>query len=599
MYMSITNGLVTKLLVFLAIIVAAGVFLAANLTSTEKDSKGKPTFENTVLEYEKRIADADYYWQVIAWNTYLHSDDEGLAKLVDIYEKNFWATINDEENFKRIKELRDQYIKDNVKGEKRDITEKWYKYLDRFIVLDPKAKKLQEEEVALRNKLSMIWNVYRPKMKGKDGKFIKDAKTGKDKLFNQPELIRIISTGKDRNERKEAFEAFASIGNSIMTAGFRDLVKLRNEFAKTRGYKDFYNMQYSFKGQDEDKTFQMFDKIITESDPITKKAVAKFMADEKIDKFEPWDYEYASQGFTSLIDGYLPAESTIPALKASYKNLGIDLDKLNIKMDLESRPGKYPHAVTFWCKCADLINGKWTGEDIRFMASVDKGGLDQYNGVFHETGHAVHASNVKQKYVIDKDVNLTYPYEMGAFTEGIAMTFERLNSDPDWFIKYADFNKPNKSQAELQEIKKAFAAYEAKSKPWDGYFTRKLLSRVYFERSMYKNPDADYNKLWWDSLQKILLVERHDNLAHWGHKSHWIGNPGMYQDYVIADLISAQNVHYFKKKFGKFADEPNVGRELAEKYLNPGNTIQWEQMIVNLTGEKLNPQYRIDEMTKF
>ena len=237
--------------------------------------------------------------------------------------------------------------------------------------------------------------------------------------------------------------------------------------------------------------------------------------------------------------------------------------------------------------------------NIRFMASLDKGGLDQYNGVFHEMGHSVHGAGVKQKYVIDKNVNLTYPYEMGAFSEGISMMFEKVNLEPDWFVKYADYANAKKTKAEIQKIKGAFAEYEAKSKPWDGYSTRKLLSRVYFERSMYKNPDADYSKLWWDSLQKILLVERHDNLPHWAHKSHWIGNPGMYQDYVIADLISSQNIHYFKQKYGKFVDNPNVGRELVQKYFVPGNTVPWDQMVKNLTGEKLNPQYRIDEMTKF
>ena len=592
------NGRPLKAVLLVTSLLITVVFVS-NMSLAEKKEAEKLTFENTILPYEKLVSDIDYLYQSVDFNANLQSDNKVLADLQSFSENKFQSIINDENNFKKIKALRDEYIKDKVKGEKRDIVEKWYKYLDRFIVLDPAAKKLQQDEITAKNKLSSVFNVYRPKMKDKDGKFIKDPQTKKEKLFNTSAINTILATSKDRDERKRAFEAKSQVGFEIMQKGFREIIKLRNEYAKVRGFKDYYSMKYIQSGLDEDKLIAMFDKIVADTDQVTKNAVAKYLLEEKLDKFEPWDADYASMGFSSLVDDYLPKEGMTEVLKASYKALGFDLDKFNIKMDLEPKPGKYPHAACWWVKFADLEKKVWKGDEMKLLANLDKGGVEQYSTLFHEAGHAVHGANVRQKYVIDKNVNLTSYYELGGFAEGVAFTFEKLTADKDWFLKYANFNKPNKTADEINKIKEAYSKYEAKAKPWEAFNYRNLLTKVYFERAIYKNPDADFNKIWWDTMQKLLFVERHDDLPFWAHKVHFITPAVYYQDYIIADLISEQNMHYFKKKYGKFVDNPKIGKLMIEKYFKPGNSIAWEDMLKNLTGEKLNPQYKIDAITKF
>jgi len=478
------------------------LFILSNFTladkGKEKAMSEKLTFENVILDFEKKLNEADYLYNVAEFNVYLHSDDEGLSKIMNDYEKRRKNLINDEDNFKKIKKLHKTYVKKGVKGLKRDIVNKWYYYLNKIIVLDARAKKLQEREVELQNKFSILWNRYRPKMKGANGKYIKDKTTGLDKKFNGSEIIRILSKSKNRNERKRAFEAQSAIGSELIKNKFKDLVKLRNEFAQARGYKNYYSLKYVYGGFDEVELFEMFDRIVKETEDVAQSAVKNYLKKEELKKFEPWDIDYAGQGFSHLIDDYLSKEGMIDAVKQTYKDLGIDLNKHAIKMDLEPREGKTPHAFCWNIRFADYLNGKWANADARLLANLDKGGLYQYEVLFHEMGHAVHGVNVKQKHTIDKNLNLTGYYEMGGLIEGMAMTFDKIPSDQLWFLKYANFEKGRKSKTQKEKLQKIYRKYHNKAVKWEAFNLRNKLVKVYFEREIYNNPNGDYNKIWWD-----------------------------------------------------------------------------------------------------
>ena len=127
------NGRPLKAVLLVTSLLITVVFVS-NMSLAEKKEAEKLTFENTILPYEKLVSDIDYLYQSVDFNANLQSDNKVLADLQSFSENKFQSIINDENNFKKIKALRDEYIKDKVKGEKRDIVEKWYKYLDRFIV---------------------------------------------------------------------------------------------------------------------------------------------------------------------------------------------------------------------------------------------------------------------------------------------------------------------------------------------------------------------------------------------------------------------------------------------------------------------------------
>jgi len=125
----------------------------------------------------------------------------------------------------------------------------------------------------------------------------------------------------------------------------------------------------------------------------------------------------------------------------------------------------------------------------------------------------------------------------------------------------------------------------------------------YFEKALYKNPDQDLNKLWWDIKEKYQLVERPDdrNKPDYAAKIHFVSNPVYYHDYLIGSLFGCQARNYVEKKIlngsRKFQNNKEIGKYLKEKVFGLGLTYSWKDLIKHATEEELNPEYLIREIT--
>ena len=75
------------------------------------------------------------------------------------------------------------------------------------------------------------------------------------------------------------------------------------------------------------------------------------------------------------------------SVTVTYKRLGVDLKtERNLTVDSENRPEKNPRAV---CFAISVPN------DVR-LSIKPIGGVDDYNALFHEMGHAQHYANTKE-----------------------------------------------------------------------------------------------------------------------------------------------------------------------------------------------------------
>ena len=60
-----------------------------------------------------------------------------------------------------------------------------------------------------------------------------------------------------------------------------------------------------------------------------------------------------------------------------------------------------------------------------------------------------------------------------------------------------------------------------------------------------------------------------------------------YHGYVLAEMSVRQTRHHFLKDGGVIVDNPAVGKELAEKYWEAGNSAAFLDLVENMTGKPL------------
>jgi hypothetical protein len=119
----------------------------------------------------------------------------------------------------------------------------------------------------------------------------------------------------------------------------------------------------------------------------------------------------------------------LPALEESLRDLGIDLRaQENVHLDLEPRPAKSPRAF-----CAPIeVPG-------RVMLVIQPiGGRDDWEALFHETGHAEHYAHTSADLLVEaKRLGDT------AVTEGWAMLLQHLVTEPAWLNRRLDVPRVN------------------------------------------------------------------------------------------------------------------------------------------------------------
>jgi peptidyl-dipeptidase A len=184
------------------------------------------------------------------------------------------------------------------------------------------------------------------------------------------------------------------------------------------------------------------------------------------------------------------------------------------------------------------------------------------------------------------------------FTEAIAMLMGRLVTDPDWLATYA-----NVPDGEAQ-----FLAGQL----WDQLRGQLLIMArwvpmmSHFERALYQNPRQDLNTLWWDLEERFQMVPRPEgrDAPDWAAKIHLGTAAVYYHNYLMGELIASQLRRYIELYIlsgdgdtgRRFVTDPAVGRYLIEKIFRPGALRHWQDALEFATGERLRPQYFVDQV---
>jgi peptidyl-dipeptidase A len=495
------------------------------------------------------------------WEANITGSDDAFKKKEEI-ENRLNLLLADRETFAKLKEIHAQPISDKLLARQIEIL--YLQYLGQQI--DPA---LIKEMNALSNDVQKAFGVYRAKVDGKE--------------LTENDVRDVLRKSNDSDHRKAVWEASKGIG-PIIEPNLKKLAVLRNRAAKQLGYKDFHVMQLALTELDQKQVLKLFDEL----DALTREpyhaakaeidaALAK-QSNVKVEDLRPWHYHdpffQESPSIYGNYDAVYRPLDTIKLCRTFYAGIGLPIEDVIARSDLYEKPGKCPHAF-----CQDMDR---EGE-VRVLGNVVPG--EEWLGtMLHELGHSVYQKNLPRTvpYVLRTE---SHPLT----TEGIAMMFERLATDPKWLTAMG---------AEVPHIDDFTTEKHKLNRNRLLIFSRWCQVMFRFEMGLYDNPDQDLNKLWWDLVEKYQEVKRPEgrNQPDYASKIHIISSPVYYQSYMMGQLFASQVHHAIVREVYHgndpravvYVGNPAVGRFLQDRVFGPACTMQWNDVTRNATGEELN-----------
>ncbi len=413
-----------------------------------------------------------------------------------------------------------------------------------------------------------------------------------DKTVDDNDISTILRAETDSGKRRQAWEASKQVGEAVAPMVV-ELVRLRNKAALQLGFENYYVMSLATAEQDEKDIIGIFDELKQLTDGPFGQLKGQIDAELskkygiRPDQMQPWHYQDRFFQEAPIVgnidlDRFFKGKNIEELGGAFFRGIGLPADDIIKNSDLFGRPGKYQHA---FCSDIDRLG------DVRMMLSITDN--EYWTGtLLHETGHAVYAKNIRRDLpFLLRDA--AHPF----VTEAIAQLMERQASNADWLQAMVGVGDNEK------ETVRATVTENLRMR--ELIFSRWAQVMVRFERSMYRDPDQDLNKLWWDLVEEYQSVRRPEkrNKPDWAAKIHLAQYPVYYHNYMLGELAASQILDAVVRNVLKqpklaevsFAGKPEVGRYLKRDIFGPGMSLHWNDLMQKATGGPLNAKCFAEE----
>jgi peptidyl-dipeptidase A len=389
-------------------------------------------------------------------------------------------------------------------------------------------------------------------------------------------IVQILRSSDDVSARREAWEASKTVG-ALVADDVRELARLRNEAARTLGYRDWFALSIATSEMDEDKLFATLDRCDrATAEPFARwkaaldtSLAARFGCDEA--DLRPWHYadpffqDVPAEGGVDL-SAHIRARDVVELSRATYDGLGLETRAILDRSDLFPRDGKSQHAF-----CIDVDRAG----DIRVLANVVP---DPYwmDTMLHELGHGT----------FDAGIGPDLPWVLRGchlvVTEGIAILMGRLASTAEWLEQVVGLGAAEAAALD-GPLRRARAAELL-------VFTRWVLVMTNFERSLYGDPEQDLDARWWQLVNRYQQVTPPDgrDAPDWASKIHVACAPVYYHTYLYGQIIASQLAATLREECGGIVGRAGAGRLLSERIFAPGLSVRWDTLIEQATGAPLD-----------
>jgi peptidyl-dipeptidase A len=389
------------------------------------------------------------------------------------------------------------------------------------------------------------------------------------------EIKNILRESDDSDKRREAWEASKTVGREVAD-DVRELARLRNEAARTLGYRDWFALSLATDEMDEEKlvgTLDAADRVTAEpfarwKSALDSRLARRFRCD--VSELGPWHYadpffqEPPSEGSVDL-DPLFKGKDVVGLARRTFEGVGFEVDAILGRSDLYPRPGKNQHAF-----CIDIDRSG----DVRVLANV----IDNQSWtdtMLHELGHGAYDLGFDDDLPwVQRDTHLVT-------TEASALLFGALAGDREWLEQVLEVapDEANELEARLRAGRAAELLV----------FTRWVLVMNSFERALYADPERDLDTVWWELVARYQLVTppQDRRAPDWAAKIHVAVAPVYYHTYLYGAIVASQVKEALRGSVGGLVDRPEAGKILLERLYAPGASVRWDQLVEQASGRKL------------
>ena len=378
------------------------------------------------------------------------------------------------------------------------------------------------------------------------------------------QLDNMLRTSTDTGEVQAAYLASKQIGAEVAD-DVRQLARARNRAAQEQGFRDHFHKSLTLDEIDETWLMATFDKL----DQLTREPFGQLkgsMDDHLARRFglatadlRPWHYgDRFFQIAPSLsdfdLDQVYQGKDPVKLSLATYDGLGLEVRPILERSDLYARDGKNQHAF-----CLDLDREG----DVRTLNNLEPN-LRWIKTLLHELGHAVYDE------LIDRSLPWVLrdpPHTLS--TEAVAILMGERTFDEKWLREVMGV-----SSDEARQVAE-FAQQRQRAEKL--IFTRWVLVMTNFERTMYADPDADLDNLWWDLVERYQQLTRPDGRSapDWAAKYHIPLAPVYYHNYELGSILAAQIEESLNQRAGGLTGNKAAGEWLRRQVFLPGARFDW------------------------
>jgi len=334
----------------------------------------------------------------------------------------------------------------------------------------------------------------------------------------------------DRVRRHAIFDARLKATDRLNQILKERMGKLHN-IAMDMGYTNYANLYGKLKGISFTSLLSEVKEFTKRTDKLYREKMSEMTEGIGVNLEDAESHDIAYMLRAKQFDPYFEKGKSLPALKATLKGIGIDLDaQSNIIVDIEEREKKTPRA---FCAPLEVPNKV-------MLVTMPMGGHMDYSGLFHEAGHAEHLGNVNPeepmefKYLGDNSV-----------TESFAFIFDYLLTDRNWVNEF--IKMPNVDE------------YMHHSFVEKLYFVRRYGAKLEYEMKLHTEGLPGMEQVYRSVLEDSLIF-RHP-------EEHYLldVDDGFYcAQYLRAWIFEAQLKDLMKEKYGeKWFLNPKSGKYLS------------------------------------